>query len=281
MGAYSFVKTPVEVKHFKETVSWMNECEGLFAVWATDPEAIKRVLPEPLTLAAPVAVSYVINAYDPNFSTAYKEAALLVPAMCGDKGGLYTLSMLLEGSDNAITTGREELGIPKKNADSIELYRSGDVIHASITRMGIKLFEADAEIGDYNSPMAAQVFGDRSAGKVLDGQQFFYKYELEQGPKAELDVKNLRLLGVHNQMKYKGWENASLEVKLTPAPCDPWAELVCAKPLGAGWTKLDIGLLGLLFDKPMDAKASEGIVPKLLASRFDTPLFGQPNRMIG
>lgn len=235
----SFVKTPGEVKNFKETVSWMNECEGLFAVWATDPEAIKRVLPEPLTLAAPVAVSYVINAYDPNFSTAYKEAALLVPAMCGDKGGLYTLSMLLEGSDNAITTGREELGIPKKNADHIELFRSGDVMHASITRMGIKLFEADAEIGDYNSPMAAQVFGDRSAGKVLDGQQFFYKFDLDQGPKAALDIKNLRLLGVHNQMKYKGWENASVNIKLTPLPATPGLSSSVPSPLalaGPSWT---------------------------------------------
>lgn len=277
----SFVKNEAEVKHFENTVSWMNECEGLFAVWATDPEAIKRVLPEPLGLAAPVAVSYVINAYEPNFSTAYKEAALLVPVTCGEKGGLYTLSMLLEGSDNAVTTGREELGIPKKNADHIELYRSGDKMHASITRMGIKLFECDAKLGEYNSPMADQVFGDRSAGKVIDGQQFFYKFDLEQDKDAKLSVGNLRMLGVHNQMKYKGWENASIEnLVLTEAPSDPWAEMVCAKPLGAGWTKLDIGLLGVLFQQPLQEHAAT-IVPKLLAGRYDTDVFGEPNRMIG
>lgn len=278
MANSSFVKAPEEMETYKAggNGAWMNNCEGMFMAWATKPELIKKLLPSPLQMAAPVVTAYIIEAHDPTFTNSYKEAALILPALYNGKMGLYPISMLLQGSDNAVFTGRDEYGIPKKNAESISLNRVGNSAHATVVRYGAKIIDVDCEIGQYNVPsMAGQVFGDTTPEKAIDGREFFYKFDIEKDENAKSSFSNLKLLELHGQMKYHSWEAASAKVSLQSTENDPWAELEIVNVLGASWTKLDIGLLG--------AKANilnniDEVMPYLL-NRYDSPIFGKANRI--
>lgn len=272
MGEFSFVKSETEMKYFKsgENASWMYDSEGLFVTWATNPEAIKKVLPPQLTMVAPVVTAYIIDAKKPNFSKGYKESALIIPALYNGKPGLYTMSMLLQGSDNAVFTGREELGIPKKNADKITLSRDRNTAKACVIRDGNVILDVECEIGKYNNPMAGQVFGDRE-GKDVDGNQFFYKFDIDQDKDANIKFSNLQLLEVHTFMKYRGWEPAEVKITLGSTSHDPWGELPVLQPLGAAWTSVDIGLLGAT---PHEIKEVDETMPYIL-NRYDSYVFGK------
>ena len=272
----SFVCTPEEVQQMYATEGAMNGCEGLFAAWITDPAAIKAALPEQLTPIAPVCTMYSINVQNANFSTAYKEAALVIPVMFEGTPGLYPISILLEGTDNAMLVGRDQLGMPKKHA-SIKLYRSGDAIHTEITRLGRKIFDLDMKIGDYNDPQTApQIFGDTS--KPQDGMQYFYKYEMGQDENARIFVENLRLLSYRGVMDFSTWENAGItQISSEPSDSDPWAMFPVVKPLGGGWTNLSINLLGVKKTTPIEV--TDEIVGKLILGKYDSPQIGRPTRM--
>ncbi len=281
MGNCSFVKTPDEIEYYLSTranPSWMHDCEGMFVTWATDPEALKAALPAPLQMVAPVVTSYVIEVHDPTFCTSYFESAILTPVTDGKEVGLYPFEMLLTGGDNAVFEGREGMGIPKKTADKIDLRRLGDKAYASVERMGVKVFDVECDLGEYDSPMAAQIFGDIKEGTVNDGNEYFYKYGTSFNEKGAPVFANVFLIKVLGRMAYKSWEKMSVKVNLQPSVNDPWASLPVVQSLGGGWTKLDIGLLKFLGLTPMGDQAND-IVPKLLVGKYDSSIFGQPNRI--
>ena len=279
MAHCTFARTPEEVQAMYNTVGQMDNCEGIFASWATDPEALKAVLPEPLKVMAPVVTVYSVNVYDANFSTPYKEAALIAPVFNGETPGLYPIAFQLEGTDNAIFVGRDQLGMPKKHADKINLYRSGDMLHTDITRLGRKILDLDLEIGDYNDPaMASQIFGT-DFSKPVDGMQYFFKYDMGQDKEAKIYVDNVRLLSYHGRMDYQTWETASItNVVSEPSDSDPWAMFPVLKPLGGAWTKLAISLLGTVAETPVEA--TDETVGKLLSGKYDSPQFGYVTRML-
>lgn len=280
MSHCTYARTSKEVRFMYDTVGQMDNCEGLFAAWITDPDAIAAALPAPLTMLAPVCSVYSVNVQDPNFSTPYREAALIIPVINGDKPGLYPVSFMLEGTDNAVFVGRDQLGMPKKHADKITLFRSGDRIHTDITRLGTKIFDLDMEIGDYNNEMADQVFGDRTDfSQPQDGLQYFYKFDMGQDEKARIFVENVRLLTYHGTLDYRTWENASISsIACEPSDSDPWAMFPVVEPLGGSWTKLNISLLGTQAETPLEA--TDDLVGKLLSNKYDSPQFGYPTRML-
>lgn len=65
-------------------------------------EAIQRALPAPLMAFMPVVEMYSVNVYNPNFSTPYREAALIIPYLHNGQIGLYPISFMLTGTDNAV-----------------------------------------------------------------------------------------------------------------------------------------------------------------------------------
>ena len=277
MSHCSYVRTPEEVQKMYQTVGKMSDCEGLFAAWVTDPAAITAALPEQLTMLAPVCTAYSLKVHHANFATGYREAALIVPVLFEGTPGLYPISILLDGSDNAMFVGRDQLGMPKKSA-SINLYRSGDTIHTDIARLGSTVASIDLEIGAWNDPEnAAPIFGDTS--KPQDGMQYFYKFDMGQDENARIYVDNVRLLSYHGVMDFHAWENATVKnIALTPSDSDPWAMFPVVKPLGAGWTTLDIDLLGTQKVTPVDA--DDALIGKLLSGKYDSPQFGYPTRLL-
>ena len=272
---------PVEqIKGMYDTVGQMDNCEGLFCAWQTDMEAIQRALPSPLMAFMPVVEMYSVNVYNPNFSTPYREAALIIPCLYNGQIGLYPVSFMLTGTDNAVFVGRDQLGMPKKHADSINLFRHGDHIHTDITRLGSKIFDLDMEIGSYNNEMVEQLFGDQSnPPTVVDGLDYFFKFDIGQDPNAKIFVNNVRLLSYHGNMTYRAWETASMtKCELEESDSDPWAMFPVVEMMGGAWTTLDIGLLGTLKEDPVEA--DDALIGKLLSGKYDSPQFGLPTRML-
>lgn len=267
----TFIKTPEEINRFRTNVNWMHDCEGIYAAWATDPEVLASVLPKPLAPVSPVVLTYIIEAKNPNFSVPYKEAALMTVVMNNGKPGLYTIAMMLNGSDNAVAMGRDVLSIPKKNAEDIYVRRVGDTVEAGCTRMGVDVIKINAEVGSFNDPACAKVFANRTPGEVTDSINFFYKFEIDQNEAGESIIRDVNILTARLQMKYHTWENASVDVALKPSVSDPWAQLACAKPLGGGWATFDLGLLGVLGTEP--APDVDDAISKLIAPRFDAQVY--------
>lgn len=263
----TFVKTAEELEHFKTNTNWMYDCEGLYAAWATDQEALARVLPKPLTPIYPIVLSYIIEAKKPNFTVPYKEAALMTLVMKDGKPGIYTIAMMLEGSDSAVFMGRDVLSIPKKNANKIWIERNGETLSAGCSRMGVNVIDIKGNIGDFNDPLGAQLFGSRTPGEAADSMNYFYKFEIDQDEKGQSVVRDIDILSTHLQMKYNTWENASVNVVLQESDADPWAELPVLKNLGGGWTNFDLGLLGVVEKEPAPDFADA--LSKVIAARFD------------
>ena len=71
----------------------MNNEEGLYIIWETDPAAARRVLPPPLDLldpAHPIAMVYVVNIREPTFAPWYMEGGLCLLCRYGeDRGRLF------------------------------------------------------------------------------------------------------------------------------------------------------------------------------------------------
>ena len=280
MANCKYDRSAEEVQFMYGTIGQMDDCEGLFCAWQTDMEAIERVLPAPLTPIMPIIELYCVNVYNPNFSTPYREAALIIPCFYDGHIGLYPVSFMLTGTDNAVFVGRDQLGMPKKRADSIKLYRHGDHVHTDIVRMGEKIFDLDMQIGPYNNQQVEQLFGDHTEMPlVVDGMDYFFKFDIGQDPNARIFVNNVRLLSYHGTMTYRKWEDCTMtKCELGESDSDPWAMFPVREMLGGGWTTLDIGLLGTLKEEPVEA--DDAYIGKLLSGKYDSPQFGYMTRML-
>lgn len=280
MSNCSFVKTPQEMAWAQDgaNAAWMNNCEGLYAAWKADPELLARIVPAPLKPAMPIVLVYVIEAHNPTFSTAYKEAAIMTIATDGEKIGNYCAALLLTGSDNPVTTGREEFGIPKKNADRIDIRRVGDKAYASVDRCGVRIIDLEVDMGSYNNEAGEKVLGGKTLGEFSDGISYFYKFDIDQDPDCNVLFSNLRLLDIRMRRRFNTWEAGSVQIAMKPSINDPWAELAVLEPLGAAWSNFDLGVLGC--QKQVAVEGIDEIIPHLIAGRYDSPFYGYQNQIL-
>ena len=280
MSNCSFLKTPAEMALAKDGTNppWMNNCEGVYAAWETDPELLAKLVPAPLTPAMPLVIAYVIEAHNPTFSTAYKEAAIMTLVTDGEMMGNYCFGLLLTGSDDPVTTGREELGIPKKNADKIDIRRVGDKAYATVDRYGVRVIDIELDLGDYNCEAGAKVLGGKTFNEYSDGCSYFYKFDIDQAADCSVVFSNARLLRVKMRRLFRAWDAASAQIKMTPSINDPWAELFVKAPLGGAWGNFDLGILGCQKTTPIDD--IDALIPHLIAGRYDSPFFGQPCQVL-
>jgi len=185
--------------------------------------------------------------------------------------GLYFAAFLLTGPGAQMATylGRDG-GIPKKLADDIQVIRSGDNVTAFVERGGVRIIEVRAEIGDYNTPEAAQLFAGMSRGGELVGANYLFKYDLGQGTDGHTELAGGRLRRSTSRTTFKSWQPASATITLKRSPDDPWAELVVSKALGAGFTHCDMHLVA---DEDVEEVDMARVQPYLLKGRYDTHCF--------
>lgn len=123
----------------------------LVATYETDPDAIKAVLPPPLSPPAEPLVRVTVATVDvgrgyPTFGA----GTFAVHARHEDVDGDYALVMPMT-TEQAVIGGRETFGEPKKLAD-ISLTRDGDAVRGSFTRMGATFLEIRGTITGEQPP---------------------------------------------------------------------------------------------------------------------------------
>lgn len=267
--------TPVEEaqKFFKESV--MNEQEGLYVSWLTDPKVVEKIVPPPLTPVAPIVTCYIINIQRPTFCSRYTEAAIAIPCTYENVSGVYWISFMLAGPGAHMGTfaGREMGGIPKKIADDIRVERIGNYARGTVIRHGRKLIEIEMDInGHFNNPAAANVYGDPQPGQEVLLNGFFYKYDCNKGEDGIVRFTDGRLISMNFDTTYHTFEKGCAEVKLFDSIEDPWSELTVVEVLGGGYATDDIDLSSSRVLTEVDA---EEIVPYLLSARYDKGALNQ------
>lgn len=111
--------------------------EILTLAYRTDPEAIQRVLPEPLVATSDVVLIHIYRMNDCDWLGVYDEANVMVGAKLPgtDVHGGYSTALYLS-SDGGVAVGREVQGQPKK-AGKVKLRSHGDAWVGRISRNGI------------------------------------------------------------------------------------------------------------------------------------------------
>jgi acetoacetate decarboxylase len=252
----------------------MNNQEGLYLCWETDPTLARRVLPPQLTLLDPehpLATVYVVNIREPTFTSWYMEAGLMLLCRYGETAGGYFLNLQLSGPGAAMgmCSGREFSGLPKKICERIVVERTGDSAHALIESKGRRIFDVDVELGAYNDPRMEQLYGDAAPGRQSRGSCLLFQYQRGFGD-GHLTFPKMSLFNYDNVSDYQTWERASIKsVSMEPSLDDPWAELSVVKPIGAAYSKNSNRVLGV--SKLADFEGSEAgnLISYLLSGRWD------------
>jgi acetoacetate decarboxylase len=220
----------------------MNNEEGLYLCWETDPAVARRVLPPPLKLVSPehpVVMAYIVNIREPTFAPWYMEAALMLLCTYDQMAGVYMMNLQLSGpgAPMGMCGGREFSGLPKKLCERIGVERTDDCAHAFIEAKGKRIFDVDVELGVYNDAFAEQVYDDAGPGRQARSSCFLFQYECGSAPEGHTTFPKMYLINYDSLTDYKTWEPAAIKsIKMEPSFDDPWAELLVVKPLGAAYS---------------------------------------------
>lgn len=249
----------------------MNEMEGIWLAWETDPEAVAAALPPALQFAAPIVMAYVVKC-DTEFAGAYDEACMIVPCAYEGRPGGYQMSILLEGEGAPMAScmGREMAGMPKKSCDAIDVVKDGDSVHATIVKDGVVVLDAKVRLGQYNTPAGKDLFGANEPGNVARADTFLLKYNTEQAEDGHMYFDDGRVLVTSGATEYEHWMPGSAELTLTPCENAPWASLPVKQVLAAGFGKFKMDQFITEKIGEFDAEAT---MPWLLRARYDKGLF--------
>jgi 2,4-dienoyl-CoA reductase-like NADH-dependent reductase (Old Yellow Enzyme family)/thioredoxin reductase/acetoacetate decarboxylase len=273
----SFRVSKEEVQSFGK-VSLMDDQEGVYITYLTDPAAIAKILPPPLKpFSLPVVTLSICHINNPSFADDYYEAILGVYAMYGKTLGLYPVGLVLggPGAEMAVQCGRDNGSIPKKLGAEFVLRRNGDTVTASVTRRGTQLVEAALNLGEYNSPLTAALYQAPAPGKQVFGGGFYFHFDRQPDEKGVSYFRNGALLGNLCEYNYKAWEPGFASLNLKSSVDDPWAELPINTIVGGAYSKNSLLVHKLNLLEKVEA---EDVIPYLLTGRYDRTAFMETTR---
>lgn len=271
--------TPAEELPNFGKVSLMDEQEGLYMAYLTDPEAIARLLPPSLKpFSMPVVTLSVCHIHKPSFADDYYEAILGVYATHGKDLGLYPVSLVLggPGAEMAVQCGRDNGSIPKKLGAEFVIRRNGNTVTAGVTRRGTQLVNLKMELGHYNSPLTHALYQAPAAGKQVFGGGFYYHFDREPDENGVPHFMNGALLQNLCEYNYKSWEPGFATLNLQSSIDDPWAELPINTIVGGAYSSNSLTVHKLNMVEHLNA---DDIVPYLLTARYDRTAFMETGRI--
>lgn len=260
-------------------VSLMDNQEGIYISYLTDPAAIARILPPPLKpFAMPVVTLSVCHVNNPTFADDYYEAILGVYATYGKSLGLYTMGLVLggPGAEMAVQCGRDNGSIPKKLGAEFVIRRNGDTVTAGVTRRGTQLVEATLKLGEYNSPMTAALYQFPAAGKQTFGGGFYFHFDREPDENGVSHFMNGALLMNQCEYNYQSWEPGVVSMNLKSSIDDPWGELPVNTIIGGAYSKNSLLVHKLNLVEKLEAGE---VIPYLLTGRYDRTAFMETGRI--
>jgi acetoacetate decarboxylase len=253
----------------------MNNQEGLYFTWETDPAIARRVLPPMLELPDPehpLVMVYVVNIREPTFAPWYMEGGIYLMCRYGKTTGVYFLNLQLSGpgAPMGLCSGREFSGLPKKLCERIVVERTGDSARAFIEAKARRIFDAQVEIGAYNHPMMEQLNSEAKPGGQGRGSSFLFQYEAGQAPDGHMTFPTMHLVNYDSIMDYRTWEPARItSITMEPSLDDPWAELVVVKPVGAAYSINSNRVSSVSRIARFEGGEADGLIPYLFAGRWD------------
>jgi len=274
----TFFTPAAELSSFGK-VSLMDEQEGLYMAYLTDPEAIARILPPPLKpFSMPVVTLSVCHIRKPSFADDYYEAILGVYCTYGKTLGLYPISLVLggPGAEMAVQCGRDNGSIPKKLGAEFVIRRSGSTVTAQVTRRGTELVDLKLELGHYNSPLTHALYQAPAPGKQVFGGGFYFHFDREPDENGEARFRNGALLQNLCEYNYKSWEPGFASLALRSSIDDPWAELPINTIVGGAYSGNSLLVHKLNLVEHLNA---DDIVPYLLTARYDRTAFMETGRI--
>jgi acetoacetate decarboxylase len=130
--------------------------EMLLAMFKTDMDVVKAILPRPLLPPEKaMAGAFVARYPETNFGCVYNEGALFVLCQYRGEIGLYCLSMPVD-DDTALVSGRESFGYPKKMADKITLEKDDKHVFGSVVRKNVEILRIEGTLGEEDN---GSIFG--------------------------------------------------------------------------------------------------------------------------
>ncbi|GMQ64208.1 oxidoreductase [Vallitalea maricola] len=276
--APSFRVPKEDIPHFGK-ISLMDNQEGLYISYLTDPAAIKRILPPPLKpFSMPVVTLSICHVNNPTFADDYYEAILGVYATYGKSLGLYTLGLVLggPGAEMAVQCGRDNGSIPKKLGAEFVIRRNGDTVTAGVTRRGTQLVEATMKLGEYNNPLTAALYQFPAAGKQTFGGGFYFHFDRQPDENGESHFLNGALLMNQCEYNYQSWDPGIVSLDLKSSIDDPWAELPINTIIGGAYSKNSLLVHKLKLIEKLEAN---DVVPYLLTGRYDRTTFMETGRI--
>jgi acetoacetate decarboxylase len=253
----------------------MNNEEGLYLYWETDPAAARRVLPPVLELpdpAHPIAMVYVVNIREPTFAPWYMEGGICLLCRYGETPGVYFLNLQLSGpgAQMGLASGRELSGLPKKVCERIVVERNGDWSRVLIESKGRKIFCAEAEIGTYNDPLMKTMFKDAGPGYQDRSTCLLFQYEFGKAADGRVAFPKVKLVDYDSITDYQSWEPACIQsLKMEPSLDDPWAEMEVVKLLGAGYSVNSNRVAGITPLAEFEGAEADGLISYLFTGRWD------------
>ncbi|MFB3765137.1 MAG: acetoacetate decarboxylase family protein [Methanotrichaceae archaeon] len=251
----------------------MNNEEGLYIFWETDPAVARRILPQQLELADPEhpqVYSYFVNIREPTFAPWYMEAGIgILGAKYKEYSGLYFCNLQLSGpgAQMGLLSGREMSGLPKKMCEKIVVERNDDIAHTVVEAKGRRIFEAEIEIAGRNRPMET---GASNSIPSSEGYCLLFKYDIGVGPDGCVTLPSAALIGYDSVTDYKTWEAATIKsISMEPSLDDPWSELVVVKPLGAAYSINSNWVRGVHAIATFEGEESDGLFSYLFTGRYD------------
>lgn len=275
--ATSFLTPKEDLQNFGK-LSLMDNQEGLYLCFLTDPAVIARLLPPPLKpFSMPVVTLSIAHIHNPSFADDYYEAILGVYAMHGKELGLYPLSLVLggPGAEMAVQLGRDNGSIPKKMGAEFVIRQTGNTITASVTRRGVQLIEAKLELGETNSPLTGAMYQFPEPGKQTYGGGFYFHFDREPDKEGVSHFTNGALLQNLCEYTYKSWEPGFASLKLRSSIDDPWGEVPINTIVGGAYSVNSLLVHKLNLVENLNA---EEIVPYLMAGRYDRTAFMETGR---
>lgn len=274
----SFKVTKDELPNFGK-VSLMDNQEGIYISYLTDPAAIERILPPPLKpFSMPVVTLSVCHINNPTFADDYYEAILGVYATYGKTLGLYTMGLVLggPGAEMAVQCGRDNGSIPKKLGAEFVIRRNGDTVTAGVTRRGTQLVDIKMNLGEYNSPLTAALYQFPAAGKQTFGGGFYFHFDRQPDENGTAHFMNGALLMNQCEYNYKSWEPGMVSMNLKSSIDDPWAELPINTIIGGAYSENSLLVHKLNLVEKLEA---EEVIPYLLTGRYDRTAFMENGRI--
>jgi acetoacetate decarboxylase len=211
------------------------DAEMVYVLFRTDPEVVKRIVPEPLKPSAePYAMAFVARYPKTSFGSVYNEAALFVTADYREEMGGYCLAMPVT-EDMAMIGGRETFGFPKKIADKISLEKTENGVQGRCVRRGVELVNLSMSFEEEVEPeKAVEMLRTLSGQEGGEGwRAIAYNFKFFLSPRlSDFDYKPRLVKQVTTfRPSSKIHLSSTFDLKLKSSDSDPLAEIPVKEPM--------------------------------------------------